>query len=148
MLSYCRNTYPILEGASQMATKIEAINAYRPKLTLNPTAQLHQLVDFIAMRTGANKGTVQLILAEVHDAITFFNLQGTPVKLEGLGTYTPSIDTSGDLDCAYRADAAYLKAMNVAGAYTGIIENRENIGKTTQEFIDKWNADHPSDLVA
>ena len=31
-------------------------------------------VDFIAMRTGANKGTVQLILAELHDAVMFCGL--------------------------------------------------------------------------
>ena len=48
-----------------MATKIEAINAYRPKLILNPTAQLDRRMDFIAMRTGANKGTGQLILGDV-----------------------------------------------------------------------------------
>jgi len=43
-----------------MAARIEAINAFRPELTLNPTAKLDQLVDFIAMRTGANQATVQL----------------------------------------------------------------------------------------
>jgi hypothetical protein len=42
-----------------VANKIEAINAFRPKLTLNPTAKLDQLVDFVAMRTGANKGTIR-----------------------------------------------------------------------------------------
>jgi len=41
-----------------MATRIEAIHVYRPKLVLSPTAKLDQVVDFIAMRTGANTGTV------------------------------------------------------------------------------------------
>jgi hypothetical protein len=130
-----------------MATRIEAINAYRPRLVFNPTAQPDQVVDFLAMRTGANKGTVQLILDEMHDAVIFFNLQGTPVKVEGLGTYAPSIDTDGDLDIAHRTDAEIIKALNVPGAYKGVIEHRENIGKTTQDFIAMWNKDHPDDPV-
>ncbi len=130
-----------------MATKIEAISAHRPRITLNPTAGLAQLVDFIAMRTGANKGSVQLILAEVHDAVVFFNLQGTPVKIEGLGTYTPSVDLEGMFDCGYRADVEMIKKLNVKGAFTGIIENRDNIGKTSAELVEMWNKEHPTDLV-
>ena len=130
-----------------MASKIEAINAFRPKLALNPTAKLDQLVDFIAMRTGANKGTVQLVLAELNDAVIFFALQGTPVKIEGLGTYTPSIDTGGAFDCGHRTDSEIVKALNVAGAYKGVMEDRENIGKTTEQFVAMWNQAHPDDAV-
>jgi len=39
-----------------MATRIKAIHAHRPRLVLSPTAKLDQVVDFIAMRTGANQG--------------------------------------------------------------------------------------------
>src|SRR3989304_7563979 len=131
-----------------MATKIEAINAYRPKVVLNPLAKSDQVVDFIAMRTGLNKGSVQLALAELSDTVIFFNLQGTPVKIEGLGIYTPSIDTQGTFDAGHRTDQAIVKALNVPGAFKGVIENRENIGKTSQDFIAKWNADHPDDPVA
>lgn len=130
-----------------MASKIEAIGAYRPKIALNPSAKLPQVVEFIAMRTGANKGTVQMILAELHDAVVFFNLQGTPVKIDGLGTYAPTIDLGGEFDCAHRTDADILKALNVPGAFTGVIENRENIGKTTDDLVALWNRDHPSDPV-
>ena len=131
----------------KMATKIEAINAYRPKLVLNPTAKLYQLVDFIAMRTGTNKGVIQLVLAELNDAITFFNLQGTPVKLEGLGTYAPNIDIGGEFDISHRTDQEIIKALNSNGAYRGVIANRENIGKTSDELVAIWNTEHPTDLV-
>jgi hypothetical protein len=47
----------IIIGRARVATKIEVIHASRPKLVLNPTTKLAQVVDFIAMRTGANKGT-------------------------------------------------------------------------------------------
>ena len=131
-----------------MATKIEAIGAYRPKLVLNPTAKLDQLIDFIAMRTGLNKGSVQLVLAELSDAVVFYNLQGTPVKIEGLGIYTPTIDMEGALDSAHRTDQAIVKALNVPGVYKGVIENRENVGKTTAELVEIWNKAHPNDPIA
>lgn len=131
-----------------MATKIEAINAFRPKLVLNPTVKLDGLVDFIAMRTGANKGTVQLVLAEVNDAVAFYNLQGTPVKIDGLGIYTPTMDLGGDLDCSHRTDQEIVGALNASGAYKGEIVNRENIGKTADELVALWNAAHPEDPVA
>jgi nucleoid DNA-binding protein len=130
-----------------MATKIEAINAHRPRVALNPTAGLTQLVDFIAMRTGANKGTVQLVLSEVHDAVVFYALQGTPVKIEGLGTYTPNIDLEGTFDLGYRIDAETSKKLNVPGAFSGIIENRDFIGKSSADLIAEWNKGHPTDLV-
>jgi len=41
-----------------MATRIEAIHAYRPRLVLSPMAKLDQVADFIAMRTGVNKSAV------------------------------------------------------------------------------------------
>ncbi len=131
-----------------MASRIEAINAFRPKLTLNPTAKLDQLVDFIAMRTGANKGTVQMILAELNDAVIFFALQGTPVKIEGLGTYTPSMDLEGKFDCNHRTDLEIVKALNVAGAYKGQMANRENIGKKADELVALWNKAHPDNKVS
>ena len=74
-------------------------------------------------------------------------LQGTPVELEGLVTYTPTIDLGGEFDCAHRTDQEIIKALNVPGAYKGVIVNRENIGKTADELVALWNKDHPDDPV-
>lgn len=98
-----------------MATRIRAINALRPKLRLNPTVKLGGLVDFIGMRTGANRGMVQLVLAELNDAVTCYNLQGTPVKIDGLGICTPTIDLGGKFDCGHRADPEILRSLNAEG---------------------------------
>jgi hypothetical protein len=131
-----------------MAKLIQAINAYGPRLALGKTVQLKQLVDFISSRTGLNKGEIQIAMSELSEAIIFFNKQGQGVKLEGLGTYLPGINTKGDISVTYRLDTSIKNALNAKGAYQGEIKNRENIGKTNEEYIQMWNADHSDDPIS
>jgi hypothetical protein len=39
-------------------------------------------------------------------------------------------------------------ALNAKGAYTGEIENRDNIGKTSEQLVELWNKENPQDLVS
>lgn len=131
-----------------MASRIEAINAYRPRVKLGRTAGTEELVDFIARSTGLNESGVRQVLLELRDAAIFFSRQGRAVKFEGLGTYSPNINLSGKLKISHRADSALSKALNAGGAYQGDIINKANIGKTVAELIAMWNADNPGDLVS
>ncbi|MCU0288830.1 MAG: hypothetical protein MUF15_20845 [Acidobacteria bacterium] len=130
-----------------MANKIEAINAYRPKLVLGKTIVIDQLVQFIADRTGLNRGDVRHMLDEFQDTLVFFALNGQGVKLEALGTFLPKINTKGKISMSTRIATGITNRLNQTGAYRGGITNRENIGKTTAEFITMWNTDHPEDPV-
>jgi hypothetical protein len=130
-----------------MANLITAINAYRPKLVLGSTVKMKELVEYISGRTGLNKGDLQITLSELSGAVIFFNKRGQGVKLDGLGTYLPSIDTKGELSISHRLDADIKNTLNAKGAYLGEIQFRDNIGKTNEEFTAMWNKDHPGDLV-
>ena len=130
-----------------MASRIKAINAYRPKIDLSPTVQLRALVAYIADRTGLNEGEVRIVLEELSDAITFFNRQGQGVKLEKLGTYLPKIALDGTFGVSHRLDREIKNALNTPGSFTGDIINRENIGKSSDDLVVMWNADHPDDPV-
>ena len=130
-----------------MAKRIEAINAYRPRIALQPTAQMDQLISYIADRTGLNEGEVSIVLKEMRDAVIFFNRQGQGVKLEGLGTYLPKINLNGKFSVSHRLDRDIANALNAPGAFTGDIANRENIGKTSDELVAMWNAEHPDDPI-
>jgi len=130
-----------------MAKLINAVNAYRPRLVLGQSVLMKELVEYLSGRTGLNKGELQLVLSELSASIIFFNKSGQGVKLDGLGTYLPSIDTDGQLSISHRLATEIKNALNQKGAYIGEIMNRENIGKTTQQFIDMWNAEHPNDKI-
>jgi nucleoid DNA-binding protein len=131
-----------------MASRIKAINAYRPKIELGKRAATDDLVEFIARSTGLNESGVRQVLLELRDAVLFYNLRGQPVKLEGLGTYTPVIQLNGEFKVGHRADMALKRGLNNPGEFRGDIENRENAGKTSDEVVVMWNEEHPDDPVA
>ena len=131
-----------------MAVRITAVQAFRPRLNLGPSVGLKDVVSMISTRTGLNKGEVQNALSELSEVVQFFNKRGQGVKLEGLGTYLPSINTKGKFSISHRLDKEIENALNTPGAYSGEIINRENIGKTSDEFIAMWNEAHPDDPVS
>jgi hypothetical protein len=130
-----------------MASRIQAINEYRPRIELDKRADIDDLVDLISARTGLNEGDVRQVLLELRDAVVFFNLRAQPVKLEGLGTYTPTVKLNGNFGVGHRADLAIKRKLNIPGEFKGDIEHRSNIGKTSDELVTMWNEEHPDDLV-
>jgi hypothetical protein len=48
---------------------------------------------------------------------------------------------------SFHPKPAFANSLNAPGIFTGTIINRENIGKTLEELVQKWNADHPDDQV-
>ncbi len=130
-----------------MASKIAAINAYRPRVEAGNTVQKQELVRQLARATGLNEGTADLVIKELRDIIIEYLRAGRGVKVEGLGTWLPNIDLAGVFDAQYRMDSFLKNALNVAGIFTGNIINRENIGKTSEELIEMWNEENPGDPV-
>jgi hypothetical protein len=63
--------------------------------------------------------------------------------VDGLGTFASSIDLEGNLAISFRPDTAFANGLNIPGVFTGTILNRENIGKTTEELVTRWNSDTP-----
>jgi hypothetical protein len=130
-----------------MAARIQAINAYRPKIDLADSVQQPELVRLLADRTGLNEGEVSLVLKELRDVVIFYNREARGVKLEGLGTYLPKIGLDGRFSVSHRLDRDIVRGINTPGTFTGIIINDENIGKTADELVAMWNAAHPDDPV-
>jgi hypothetical protein len=131
-----------------MASKITAINAYRPRVEAGNTVQKQELIRQMARATGLNEGSMDLTLKELRDIIIENLRAGRGIKVEGLGTWLPNIDLAGEFDVQYRMDSFLKSALNVNGVFSGTILNRDNIGKTSAELVTQWNTDHPTDLVS
>lgn len=130
-----------------MASRIKAINQYRPRIVLGKRVEMDEQVAFMARSTGLNEGTIRQVLIELRDTVVFFNHSGRPVKLDGLGTYTPTVGLDGSFDIGHRADNYLKNALNTPGAFGGEIENRTNIGKSGDELAALWNEEYPDDPV-
>lgn len=128
-----------------MAYLIQAMQAYGPKLELNQTAQLNEVADWMAMRTGLNKGEAMLMLQELNEAIVYYNRQGTPLKLPGIGTLSPSVDRDGTIKINLRTDNELRNKINAHGAYVGKMLNKSNIGLDNEIFKELWDTDNPDD---
>jgi hypothetical protein len=128
-----------------MATILQAWQAYGTKLKLNPTVQLSELAEWMSSRTGLNKSEILMVLQELHEGILYFNKQGTPVKLPGIGTFSPSVDRTGTYKINFRADSELRKAINNASAYRGRVDHKGNQHLTNVELKALWDKDHPDD---
>jgi hypothetical protein len=93
------------------------------------------------------EGSIEQTKMELRDHIIEFNRAGRAVKVDGLGTFSPSIELDGTLNIIFRPDPALNHGINMPGTFTGTIINREYIGKTGDELIQQWNEDHPDDQV-
>lgn len=76
-----------------------------------------------------------------------FNSNGVPLKLEGVGIFTPSIDRNGNIRNNFRADVRLKRRSNAPDAYRGKIINKEHIGLDDAGYKALWDADHPDDPV-
>lgn len=128
-----------------MATLIEAIRRFGPKVQLRGTVPQRELAQWISMRTGLNANQVMLVLQELKEAILYFNRLGMGVKLPGLGWFSPSISRDGQYKINLRVDPELRKGMNVTGSYAGPVENRQNIGLDNASLKAQWDLTHPDD---
>jgi len=131
-----------------MASRISALNHYRPQIEYGETADWHEVAEYIASYTGLGKADIIRVLFELQRAIIYFLLHGRGVKLEGLGTYLPNINYQGTFDVAHRLDRGLKKALNIKGDFRGRIRNKKNIGKNAREVFALWDQEHPEDTVA
>jgi hypothetical protein len=129
-----------------MASRISALNHYRPQIEYGDTAGWREVADYMAASSTLSPSDIIGVLTGLEDAILHFNLKGRGVKLEGLGTYLPNINYKGELDVAHRLDRRLKRQLN-NHSFNGRIRNKKNIGKSAAEVIALWNAEHPDDPV-
>jgi len=112
---------------------------------LKPTANLEKVAEWVSMRTGLSKSEVMMVLQEMSEVILYFNKDGIPVKLPGVGTFTPSVDGEGTYNIGLRADVELKNGINDHNAYQGEVKNNEHVGWTNEQYKELWDTEHPAD---
>ncbi len=129
-----------------MAQRIQAINAYRPRIDLGEAASPERFMELVTQRTTLSSGVVKNVQESEVEALIGLLLEGRPVHT-GIAIYTPSIDLNGDIEIKVKVDRRIIRALNAPGAFRGKIVHSENIGKTSGDLAAMWNAEHPDDPV-
>ena len=130
-----------------MAHKIQAINAYRPRIEQGNTVQKDELVRELSHATSLVEGSISLTLTELKFRLIGYLRAGRAVKVEGLGIWTPAISLDGTFSVIYRPDMRISYELNQPSVFTGTVLNRENVGKTSEELIILWNKENPDDQI-
>lgn len=130
-----------------MAKKIQAVTAYRPRIQLGDPADVERFMQLVTQRTTLSPGVVKNVQESEVETLIGLLLEGRPVHT-GIAIYTPSIDLDGGVEVKVKLDRRVLNALNAKGAFKGKIVNEENIGKSADDLVTLWNADHPDDPVA
>jgi hypothetical protein len=128
-----------------MADMIKVYQAYSPKIKSAGMVEMHKVIEYIAGRTSLNAGTLYNVLYELHDCLVFHTQSGYSVRLEGLGTFAPTINRDGGFRLNYRPDKRLVVELGLD--FRGDIRNKEMIGKSSEEFIAHWNKEHLEDPV-
>jgi hypothetical protein len=70
------------------------------------------------------------------------------VELEGLGKLILDINLEGKLTLNLQIESDFMNELDAEfDKNAEAIENVENIGKTSADLYDFWDAEHPTDLV-
>jgi predicted histone-like DNA-binding protein len=129
-----------------MAKRITAIATYTPRVELSRRATLDEVARYIEGQSSFTTGEVKAVLISLKNALTFYMSSGTPVKLDGLGTFSPTIGLSGKLNVGVRVDNELIKELN-GTKFAGKIKNKRMIKKKTDDLVKRWNNEHPDDPV-
>ena len=130
-----------------MAKRINAIKALMPQIELNQTVKVDELAKYISRGTNLNPAEIRFVLQELKDALLFFTRSGQPVKLEGLGTFTPGIRLNGEFTINVRVDRELVNGLNRPDVFKGRIRNRDSIGKSGDQLVAEWDRANPEDPV-
>ena len=103
-------------------------------------------MELVTQRTTLSAGVVKNVQESEVETLIGLLLDGRPVRT-GTAIYTLSIGLDGVYKVNVRADKRIDRAVNQEGAFRGHIINAENIGKTSDDLVERWNEEHPDDPI-
>jgi hypothetical protein len=130
-----------------MARKITAIRTYRPEINRAPTLQTAEVIREMCRATTLSEGAIYNVVYQMQEVILMAHRDGRAVKIEGLGTFTPTIRMDGRFDILFRPDADVLRQLNFRDEFHAKLLNKANIGKSADDLVALWNEEHPEDPV-
>jgi hypothetical protein len=131
----------------KMAYKLTAIKAYYPQIILGKTIDYDTFMDELHARTSMTKGQILCILTELQSTLLFFFQRGYPVKIKGIGIFSPSVNISGLFNINFRPDNEFKIKLNEKDLFFFKIKNKRMMGKNLEDLFKRWNKEHPDDPI-
>ncbi|MFN8423053.1 MAG: hypothetical protein U0470_06570 [Anaerolineae bacterium] len=126
-----------------MATLIQAIATYRPRVKGAPTVDLDALAERLAVGTLVTRPIAMMVLEELVRMIELELRVGHKVRLGPLGTFGGEVRMDASLRPSFRFSAPLRRRLAAAGVYRGPLTNQEAIGMDVAGIVARWDAEHP-----
>ena len=128
-----------------MATFIQAVTKFAPRLHRQPTIRMEELAERLAELTGLRSSQATMMLEELSAALIHYCRRGHGLELPGIGYFRPSLRNDGRLRILYRPDQRLLRTLAGLEGYRGEVANVENVGLDPLQYKALWDAEHPDD---
>lgn len=128
-----------------MATLIQAVTAYRPRLAPLRRISLDELAGRLARGSLATESIARMVLSDLSDEVRHGVRSGASVQLPGIGTFRPAIRLDGSMHTVVRLDGALRRSLATVDDYLGRIDGRECVGMDAAALKARWDAEHPGD---
>jgi len=86
-----------------MATLIQAIVRFGPRLGRRPKASAQQLAKRVALAAGMRPSIVTRVLMELEEAIVGYGRSGVAVDLPTMGTFAPTLAGDGEIRLCHQS---------------------------------------------
>ena len=124
---------------------IQVVRMLGPRIDLAPAIELAQIAQDIAEDSGFDVADVESMLHKAAKRRDFYLRLGHPVHMDELGNYTPKIDGRGTVSASLQLPRSLRE--DLTRNFGGEIVNEENIGKSRDELVAQYLAEHPGDTV-
>lgn len=128
-----------------MATLIQAVTAYRPRLGALRHIGIDELASRLQRGSLVTQSIARMVLTDLSEEVQYGVRSGGSVHLPGIGTFRPAVRMSGSMHTIVRLDKAVRTNLVTVDDYRGEIEGREFIGLDMPALKARWDADHPDD---
>ncbi len=129
-----------------MASKIQAIRAYSPRIKLREAVSVDQFRSLVKERAALSLGIVRGVEECILEILVQKLAEGRPVHTE-FAIFTPGLNLDGSLRINVRMSRRVQRALEDPDVRQYEVRNARNIGKGGAELAQQWNADHPEDPV-
>jgi len=130
-----------------MATLIQAVSAYRPRVLTNRVVDLEELATRLARGSLVTPSIARMVLSDLADELMYFLRTGASVRLPGIGVFRPELRIDGEMHTVIRMDPKLRRNLAHVNDFVGEVEGREAIGVDVAAIKARWDAEHPDDPV-
>ena len=130
-----------------MATWIQALSAYRPRIVGAVTVGLDELADYLAVGTLVTRPLARMVLEELERIVLLQLRDGKKVRLPGIGVFGVEVRMDGSMYPTVRLASELRDGLSDIDAFQGTIQHRESIGLDLASLKERWDREHPGDAL-